>query len=60
VFLQPRGEIIISLNSGRSGTCSVIARIHSEHKFFPDNKYLLQENYVEYQKEHMLKCINVL
>ena len=27
---------------------------------FPDYKHLLQENYVEYNQEHMLKCTNVL
>jgi hypothetical protein len=27
---------------------------------FPDCKHLLQENYVEYKQEHMLKCTNVL
>jgi len=27
---------------------------------FPDYKHLLQENYVEYKQEHMLKCTNVL
>ena len=28
--------------------------------YFPDNKHLLQENYVEYKYEQMLKCTNVL
>jgi len=27
---------------------------------FPDYKHLLQESYVEYKQEHMLKCTNVL
>jgi len=27
---------------------------------FPDYKHLLQENYVEYKQEHVLKGINVL
>jgi len=27
---------------------------------FPDCKHLLQENYVEYKQEHMLKCTNML
>jgi len=29
-------------------------------KSFPDYKNLLQENYVEYKEEHMLKCTDVL
>jgi len=27
---------------------------------FPDYEHLLQENYVEYKQEHMLKCTDVL
>jgi len=27
---------------------------------FPDYKHLLQENYVDYKRVHMLKCTNAL
>jgi len=27
---------------------------------FPEYKHLLQENYLEYKQEHMLKCTDVL
>jgi len=34
--------------------------IQGEHNSFPHYKHLLQENYVEYKQEHMLKCTDVL
>ena len=39
---------------------SRVGIIQCEHKFFPWLQNLLQENYVEYKQEHVLKGINVL
>jgi len=41
-------------------TCLNVTLYRVSIKSFPEYKHLLQENYVEYKQQHMLKCTDVL
>jgi hypothetical protein len=55
---------IMCVNNNISFKCNLFLRkiwmYRVSIKYFPDYRRLLQENYVECQKEHMLKCTSVL